>query len=601
MRRVRRGARCRRARSPSALLAPRRSSRRRRRGERPGGTSTTAPRCRHARLHHRAGRRLPRSGRRVGRRRRSSSRPATTDRPPGSADQTRARSPGSRWPPSPSWSTSSRTRAGLTPLFSDGDSTPVATLEARRSSAGRRRSTCSPRTAAATADLGLPRLVAGEPWTDDRRPGRWGDIKPAHDNPRHQRHRPARPSPTPIGRAASAATTSAPPTSERRLLRTGCTGSSARSRTSAGRRAPVRALPAAARDQRRRHHRSRGRGRRRRPPGRADRRLPCPHGPGGRRGRRPPPARRAPAKAAAVDAARPRSPAGPRLGGPGAGAAERPSVAPGVLQALRQLWAERGPMRRSVPRLVRAIAVLGLAAGVHARSAPATTAPTVDDPAIDRPARRQPGRLHHGRPAVSPEKIDLLTDLARTFNDQRKPRSTAGACSSARRRKASGAAATLLADGLGRRRRQRPAAGDLVAGVERLGQHPQPAAGRPGQAADGPGQQAVHAHAARDRHAQADGRGARLAGQAARLRGHRRAGQGPAGLGRVRPSRVGPVPARQDQPQLLDQRPQLHSSPRTTPPPARPGPHHRGPRPGPTSSSSPPTSSRRSSTTATPR
>ena len=43
-----------------------------------------------------------------------------------------------------------------------------------------------------------------------------------------------------------------------------------------------------------------------------------------------------------------------------------------------------------------------------------------------------------------------------------------------------------------------------------------------------------------------------------RVRRHRRPRQRPRGLGVGRPSRVGPVPARQDQPQLLHQRSQLH-------------------------------------------
>ena len=76
--------------------------------------------------------------------------------------------------------------------------------------------------------------------------------------------------------------------------------------------------------------------------------------------------------------------------------------------------------------------------------------------------------------------------------------------------------------------------------------------GRAGHGARG---RAVHADAAGDRHARADGRRPRAT--------PRRRSAGPTssgwrratgGLGRVRPSRVGPVPPRQDQPELLDQR-----------------------------------------------
>ena len=68
------------------------------------------------------------------------------------------------------------------------------------------------------------------------------------------------------------------------------------------------------------------------------------------------------------------------------------------------------------------------------------------------------------------------------------------------------------------------------------------------------GRQAVHGHAARDRDAEADGRGARLARHADRVRRHREARPGPERLGQPRPSRVGPVPAGEDEPELLDER-----------------------------------------------
>ena len=49
------------------------------------------------------------------------------------------------------------------------------------------------------------------------------------------------------------------------------------------------------------------------------------------------------------------------------------------------------------------------------------------------------------------------------------------------------------------------------------------------------------------------------------------------GLGGVRAPRVGPVPARQDQPQLLDQRPVRPDRPELRRHGQDRGPHHRGP------------------------
>ena len=93
-----------------------------------------------------------------------------------------------------------------------------------------------------------------------------------------------------------------------------------------------------------------------------------------------------------------------------------------------------------------------------------------------------------------------------------------------------------------------------------------------------PAGHAVHAHPARHRDAEADGRGARLSRQADRLRRHRRARQRPRGLGRLRPPGVGSVPARQDQPQLLDERAQLHDRPELRRYRQDHRPHARGPR-----------------------
>ena len=108
--------------------------------------------------------------------------------------------------------------------------------------------------------------------------------------------------------------------------------------------------------------------------------------------------------------------------------------------------------------------------------------------------------------------------------------------------------------GLAEPRDERAGTRHLVAGRQRLGRHRQPE----GRAHDGAGRAVVHADAARHRHAQADGRRARLPGHADRLRRHRRPRQRSRGLGQVRPSRVGPVQAGQDQPELLHQRAQLH-------------------------------------------
>ena len=63
------------------------------------------------------------------------------------------------------------------------------------------------------------------------------------------------------------------------------------------------------------------------------------------------------------------------------------------------------------------------------------------------------------------------------------------------------------------------------------------------------------AHAARRRDAGADGERARLPAPADRVERPRTAGPRPPGLGRVRASRMGTVPARQGQPELVDDRP----------------------------------------------
>ena len=84
---------------------------------------------------------------------------------------------------------------------------------------------------------------------------------------------------------------------------------------------------------------------------------------------------------------------------------------------------------------------------------------------------------------------------------------------------------------LAQRGGQRTEAGRVVTRVERVGGHPQPAPrdqGKPAMPADF---DVVHAHAARDRHAAADGAGARLARHPDRLRRHPRPRPGPHGWG----------------------------------------------------------------------
>ena len=101
---------------------------------------------------------------------------------------------------------------------------------------------------------------------------------------------------------------------------------------------------------------------------------------------------------------------------------------------------------------------------------------------------------------------------------------------------------------------QRHPARDLVARRVRVGGHRQ----RTGRRRARPGRHPVHAHPARHRHAPTDGRGPWVARHADRLRRHRRAGQRSRRLGVARPPGMGPVPTRQDQPELLHERAQLH-------------------------------------------
>ena len=154
--------------------------------------------------------------------------------------------------------------------------------------------------------------------------------------------------------------------------------------------------------------------------------------------------------------------------------------------------------------------------------------------------------------AVSPEKIDLLTSLAQTFNRTGR-RSATAACSSNPKSKASGAAMQALADGWDENAEGpqpvvwSPASSAWGAILDqRLADKGQPAMANQGT----PFMNTPLVIAMPKPMAEALG----LAGQAARLVRHPEPRHEHAGLGRLRPSRVGIVQARQDQPELLDQR-----------------------------------------------
>ena len=195
-----------------------------------------------------------------------------------------------------------------------------------------------------------------------------------------------------------------------------------------------------------------------------------------------------------------------------------------------------------------------------------------DDEAGD-DRRRRSRRLHrrrHGR--GRPRRSTCMTELAESSTAPTPPKV--------------GDDCVVRAAGRARRR-ARPARCWPAAGTRRVdGPSPviwSPAAsdvgrGRSTSASPTPGEppmrragDAVHAHAARHRDAQADGRGARLPGDAARLLRHPRPRhsdrQGWAAYGHPG---VGPVPARQDEPELLDERAVNARSPSTTRRPARP-------------------------------
>ena len=159
--------------------------------------------------------------------------------------------------------------------------------------------------------------------------------------------------------------------------------------------------------------------------------------------------------------------------------------------------------------------------------------------------------------AVSSEKIALLTDLARRVQrlgrgrPRRRQVRVRRACRSRRRARRCSCSPTA---GRSRPRTGRspvvwsPAASSWGAILnQRLTDE--------GRAGDGAAVRAVHAHAARDRDAASrwPTPSATPTRRSATPTSSRLAND-PAGLGRVRPSRVGPVPARQDEPELLDER-----------------------------------------------
>ena len=211
----------------------------------------------------------------------------------------------------------------------------------------------------------------------------------------------------------------------------------------------------------------------------------------------------------------------------------------------------------------RAVALLVVAA-----TALAACSSSNDDEAGDDLATADPGDCIVVDMASSPEKITVMTELAKEFNGSDLAR-VGDECVFVRPAAEGVGRGRLAAVGrLAEPRNERSTAGDLVARGERVGRRRQPAPHRRRRSSDHRAIAAVHADAARHRDASADGRGARLSREADRLRRHPRPGQGPGRLGGVRPSGVGAVPPRQDQPELLDERAQLHDRRSTTPRPA---------------------------------
>ena len=115
---------------------------------------------------------------------------------------------------------------------------------------------------------------------------------------------------------------------------------------------------------------------------------------------------------------------------------------------------------------------------------------------------------------------------------------------------------------MARFRASRSGARRVGARLDHVGRTPERAIGRAGPPSAGAERNAHRALPARRRHAGADGTRARLRAPHARLERPRAAGAQPARLGRLRASGVGPVPARQGQPDVLDDGPRSDDRPR---------------------------------------
>ena len=202
--------------------------------------------------------------------------------------------------------------------------------------------------------------------------------------------------------------------------------------------------------------------------------------------------------------------------------------------------------------------------------------------------------------ASSPEKFELLTDLARRFNGSKEAKAD-GKCAFVRvLRKSSGLAMQLLADGWPDEAANGPRpvvwspASSAWGAVldQRLADKGQPPTAPEGAQAF----MLTPLVIAMPRPmAEALGWPGTPIGYADILA----LAQDPAGWGGQGPPRVGAVPPRQDQPELLHQRPVRHHRPVLRGHRQDPGPDQRGPGPAPRSTSSPGASRRRSSTTAT--
>ena len=209
---------------------------------------------------------------------------------------------------------------------------------------------------------------------------------------------------------------------------------------------------------------------------------------------------------------------------------------------------DKDPMRRArSPR--RAAAMLH---GAVRRSFRERRHDRTDLPSTTTVGRRA---LRHRRPGRRREKITLLTDLAKEFNDSEAEAD--GQCVFVRpRREASGGAAQLLA-AAGRTPRStvlQPVIWSPASAGWAIVNQRRTTAGSWRRR----GQPAVHAHARWSSPCPSRWPRHSTTRTPGRLPRHRRAGQRPRGVGCPGPPRVGTVPPRQDQPQLLHQRTELH-------------------------------------------